>query len=101
MASEIWPLTYFTNRTKDEFTSVILDLQSILSKDFKNKDRLINRIVNLFVERFDSDHLLSKYKISISDKLEKAIKQTLNYAIDTEMMIRYICTILNEDAGEV
>ena len=101
MASEIWPLTYFTNRTREEFDGVILDLQSLLSKDFKNQDRLINRIVNLFVDKFDPDYLLSKYKISISDKLEKAIKQTLNYAIDTEMLIRYIYYRLSEDAGEV
>jgi hypothetical protein len=91
-----WPLTYFSHKTLDEFDSVILDLQSILSKDYKNKDRLIDRVVILFVERFNRANLLSLYKIHVSDNLVKAVNTTLNYPIDTEMMIRHIQTTLSE-----
>ena len=98
-STTIWPLTYFSNKTLDEFDSVILNLQSILSKDFKNEDRLIDRVVNLFVEKFNRSNLLSIYKIQVSDNLVKAVNTTLNYPIDTEMMIRHIQTILSEGEG--
>lgn len=89
-------LTYFTNKTLDEFDSAIIDLQTSLSKNFKTKEKLMKKITSLFVEHFDANNLLLKYKISISSKLEKAIQETLKYAIDTEMMIRRIYNILEE-----
>lgn len=95
-STTIWPLTYFSNKTLDEFDSVILNLQPILSKDFKNEDRLMDKVVNLFVEKFNRDNLLSLYKIRVSDNLVKAVNTTLNYPIDTEMMIRHIQTTLSE-----
>ena len=95
-STTIWPLTYFSNKTLDEFDSVILNLQPILSKDFKNEDRLMDKVVNLFVEKFNRDNLLSMYKIQVSDSLVRAINTTLNYPIDTEMMIRHIQTTLSE-----
>ena len=89
-------LTYFTNKTLDEFNSAITDLYISLSKTIKLKDKLIRKVTSLFVEHFDANNLLLKYKISISSKLEKAIQETLKYAIDTEMMIRHIYNILEE-----
>ena len=76
-----YPLTYFTSRTIDELDDIILDLKSILPKI---------EIANLFVEKFDPKVFQSNYNIYITDRLEKSITQTLKYAIDTEMLIRYI-----------
>jgi len=76
-----YPLTYFTNRTRDELDDIIVDLKAILPK---------GEIANLFVERFDPNILQSTYDIWVSDSLVKSVKQTLKYAIDTEMLIRYI-----------
>ena len=74
-------LTYFTNRNRDELDEVITDLHTILPK---------GEIVNLFVEHFNPNEIYAKYKVAITDKLESAIRKTLQYDIDTEMMIRYI-----------
>ena len=76
-----FPLTYFTNRTLAELDDIILDLKTILPK---------GEIVNLFIEKFDPNTFQSVYDIYVSDSLEKSVKKTLKYAIDTEMLIRYI-----------
>lgn len=76
-----FPLTYFTNRTLAELDDIILDLKTILPK---------GEIVNLFIEKFDPNTFQSVYDICVSDSLEKSVKKTLKYAIDTEMLIRYI-----------
>lgn len=73
-------LTYFTNKTIDELDTIIDRLKTILPK---------GEIVNLFVERF-TPSILSEYQITMSDKLVWAVNHTLQYAIDTEMLIRYI-----------
>lgn len=73
-------LTYFTNKTIDELDTIIDRLKTILPK---------GEIVNLFVERF-TPTILSEYQITMSDKLVWAVNHTLQYAIDTEMLIRYI-----------
>lgn len=73
-------LTYFTNRTIDELDTIVDRLKTILPK---------GEIVNLFVERF-TPSILSEYQITMSDKLVWAVNHTLQYAIDTEMLIRYI-----------
>ena len=82
-----YPLTYFTNRTRDELDDIIVDLKTILPK---------GEIVNLFIEKFNPDTFESTYDIYVSDKLEKSVKQTLKYAIDTEMLIRYIFDKIEE-----
>ena len=97
MSTLTFPLTYFTNKTLDELVTIVLDLKSQLSKHYRNKDRLANKIASLFVEKFDCSHLLCEYNISVSEKLEKSIKQTLLYAIDTELLIRYIYNIIDGD----
>ncbi len=73
-------LTYFTNKTIDELDTIVDRLKTILPK---------GEIVNLFVERF-TPSILSEYQITMSDKLVWAVNHTLQYAIDTEMLIRYI-----------
>lgn len=82
-----YPLTYFTNRTKDELDDIIIDLKAILPKV---------EIANLFIEKFDPNLLQSTYDIWVSDSLVKSVKQTLQYAIDTEMLIRYIFDKIEE-----
>lgn len=86
-----YPLTYFTNRTKDELDEVLEDLSTILPK---------GEIVNLFVEKFNPDLLYKKYKIALTDKLINSVKKTLQYAIDTELMIRYISNKLDRGNEE-
>lgn len=86
-----YPLTYFTNRTKDELDGVLEDLSTILPK---------GEIVNLFVEKFNPDLLYKKYKIALTDKLISSVKKTLQYAIDTELMIRYISNKLDRGNEE-
>lgn len=81
MKTCIYPLTYFTGRNQAELDEIIADLHTILPKD---------EIVNLFIERFNPDVILSNYGVAITDKLEEAIRKTLQYDIDTEMLIRYI-----------
>lgn len=76
-----YPLTYFTNRTRDELDVVIEDLKDTLSKE---------EIAKLFVEDFKPKKLLELYTIAITDKLVDAVNRTLKYDIDTEMLIRYI-----------
>ena len=73
-------LTYFTNKTIDELDTIVDRLKTILPK---------GEIVNLFVERF-TPSILSEYQITMSDKLVWAVNHTVQYAIDTEMLIRYI-----------
>ena len=82
-----YPLTYFTNSTRDEFVDIIRDLSTILPKD---------DIVSLFVERFDANYLFTTYDIAVTPKLESSIKKTLDYAIDTEMLIRFIFDTIEE-----
>lgn len=74
-------LTYFTNQTLDELDTVIEELRTTLPKE---------DIVNLFIEKFDSEKLYSKYQIEVTDKFVQAINRTNKYAIDTEMLILYI-----------
>ena len=81
MKSMIYPLTYFTNKTKDELDVIIEDLHTILPKE---------DIAALFVEKFDADKLFEVYNIAVTNKFIASIKNTLKYAIDTEMLIRYI-----------
>lgn len=76
-----YPLTYFTSRNQAELDEIITDLHTILPK---------GEIVNLFVERFDPNKILSTYGVAITSKLEEAVRKTLQYDIDTEMLIRYI-----------
>lgn len=76
-----YPLTYFTNKTRDELDVIIEDLHTTLPKE---------EIANLFIEKFDADKLFDVYHIAVTDKFILAIKHTLKYAIDTEMLIRYI-----------
>lgn len=75
-----YPLTYFTSRTIAELDEIIDSLKTILPK---------GEIVNLFIEKFNASSL-SAYGIEVSDKLIWAIKHTLQYAIDTEMLVDYI-----------
>lgn len=83
-----YPLTYFTNRTKDELGTIVEDLKTILKKE---------EIAKIFVENFDANEFYNTYKIAITDKLEWAIKHTLVHAIDTECMIRFIYSICEEN----
>ena len=76
-----YPLTYFTNRTRDELDVVIEDLKDTLSKE---------EIAKLFIEDFNSKKILELYTIAVTDKLVDAVNRTLKHDIDTEMMIRYI-----------
>lgn len=75
-----YPLTYFTSRTIAELDEIINSLKTILPK---------GEIVNLFIEKFNSDSLL-KYGIEVSNKLVRDVNSTLKHAIDTEMLIYYI-----------
>lgn len=93
---QTFPLTYFTPKSIEEFDSILLTLKLFLSKDYKKEDRLANAIANIFVEKFDINHLNYEYNVVVSDRLEKSIKQTLKYAIDTEMLIRYIYDKIHE-----
>ena len=86
---ETYPLTYFTNRTKDELDVIIETLHSTLSKE---------EIAKLFIENFDAKALLENHTIAITDKLEWAIKHTLVHAIDTEILIRYIYSKFEEQS---
>lgn len=79
-------LTYFTNKTIDEFNCVLVDLKSHLG---------INDILYLLVDNFDISNF-KKYKITLSDKLITAIRKTLEYAVDTESMIFHIHNVLEE-----
>jgi hypothetical protein len=76
-----YPLTYFTNRTIDELDTIIVDLKTILSKE---------DIAKIFVNNFNPEKFFEQYKIAVTDKFVWAIKHTMKYAIDTEMLIRYI-----------
>lgn len=80
MNSSRYLMTYFTNSTLSELDAVILDLQTILPK---------GEIVNLFIEKFNKNNF-TKYGVNITDRLAWAVEHTLNYAIDTEMLINYI-----------
>lgn len=81
-----YPLTYFTNSTKAELEDIVLDLNSILPR---------YEIANLFVENFNPDALFQVYGIDVTNKLELAIKKTLQYDIDTEMLIRFIYDVID------
>ena len=81
MKSMIYPLTYFTDKTRSELDTIIEDLYLILPKE---------DIAALFVEKFDTDKLFELYHIEVTNKFIASIKNTLKYAIDTEMLIRYI-----------
>lgn len=83
-----YPLTYFTNKTQDELDIIIEDLHTTLPKE---------DIANLFIEKFDADKLFEVYHIAVTDKFISAIKSTLKYAIDTEMLIRYIYSKFEEN----
>lgn len=85
MKTVTYPLTYFTNSNIEELNDVIADLHTILPKD---------DIVNLFVEKFNPNTILTNYGVGITSKLETAIRKTLEYDIDTEMFIRYIFNII-------
>ena len=76
-----YPLTYFTSRTVDELDTIIEDLRDTLSKE---------DIAKIFVENFNADKFYKQFQIAVTDKFIWAIKHTLNYAIDTEMLILYI-----------
>ena len=75
------PLTYFTNQTKAELDDIIEDMVGTIPND---------DIVKLFIEKFDANALYETHEIAITDKLEWAIKHTLQYDIDTEMLILHI-----------
>ena len=79
-------LTYFTPNTKAELEDIVKELSTILPK---------SEIVNLFLERFDANKIYTVYNIDISSKLESAIKKTLEYDIDTEYLLHFICDIID------
>ncbi len=74
-------MTYFTNRTLDELDTIIEDLKDTLSKE---------DIAKIFIENFDADKFYEQYQIAVTDKFIWGINHTLKYAIDTEMLIKYI-----------
>ena len=74
-------MTYFTNRTLDELDTIIEDLKATLSKE---------DIAKIFIENFDADKFYEQYQIAVTDKFIWGIDHTLKYAIDTEMLVRYI-----------
>ena len=76
-----YPLTYFTSRTIDELDTIIGDLRTTSSKE---------DIAKIFIENFDADKFYEQYQIAVTDKFIWGIKHTMNYAIDAEMLIRYI-----------
>ena len=76
-----YPLTYFTSRTIDELDTIIEDLRDTLSKE---------DIAKIFVENFDADKFYEQFQIAVTDKFIWGIEHTNKYAIDTEMLIRYI-----------
>lgn len=82
------PLTYFTSQTKAELEDIIKDLVGKISDD---------DIIKLFIENFDINTLHDEYQISVTNKFEWAVKHTLKYAIDTEMLILYIRDIIKEE----
>lgn len=91
MRKEIkYPLTYFTNRTIDELDTIVEDLHTILPKE---------ELARIFVENFDAGQFYMKYKIAVTDKFIWAIEHTLKYAIDTEMLIRYIYSKFDADVA--
>lgn len=91
MRKEIkYPLTYFTNRTIDELDTIIEDLHTVLSKE---------EIARIFVDNFNAEQLYEKYGIAVTDKFIWAIEHTLKYAIDTEMLIRYIYSKFDADVA--
>jgi len=92
-------LTYFTKKTTEELNSVVFELYETLSNEISDFNKLRYTIVKLLVDKFDSSNLIFNYNICVSDKLEKSIKQTLKYAIDTEMLIIHIYRILEECKG--
>jgi len=74
-------MTYFTNRTLEELDTIIEDLKATLSKE---------DIAKIFIENFDADKFYEQYQIAVTDKFIWGIDHTLKYAIDTEMLIKYI-----------
>ena len=76
-----YPLTYFTNRTIDELDTIIEDLHAILPKE---------DIAKIFIENFSANKFYEQYQIAVTDKFIWAIEHTMKYAIDAEMLIRYI-----------
>lgn len=82
------PLTYFTSQTKAELDDIIEDMVGTIPND---------DIVKLFIEKFDANALYKEYEISITNKLEWAIEHTLQYDIDTEMLILHIRDIIKEE----
>ena len=81
-------LTYFSNSSVDELNTILEDLKDVLPK---------NDIANLFIDRFDPNVLHDVYGVSITDKLEKAVRKTLEYAIDTEMLVRHIFSVVESE----
>ena len=88
MKTETFPLTYFTHKTLSELDEIIDALKDSLPKE---------EIANLLIEKFDANKLGEISGVSVSDKFELAIKHTLNYAIDTELLIRYIYDKVDEE----
>ena len=83
-----YPLTYFTNRTVDELDTIIDDLRDTLSKE---------DIAKIFIDNFNADKFYEQYQIAVTDKFIWAIEHTMKYAIDIEMLIRYIYSKFEED----
>ena len=96
MTTETFPLTYFTHKIEAEFDDVLFDLQSKLVKDYSDRESLTKKIASLFVDDFKPSNLIYTYNIALSPKLQKAIQETLQYAIDTEMLIKHIYDTLSE-----
>lgn len=90
---KLWPLTYFTSKSKDELNNLIIDLYQQLILVIPAYE-IEHKLISLIVDEFSSANLLSKYRIRVSDRLVKSIKETLKYPIDTEILIRYIQSIL-------
>ena len=90
---KLWPLTYFTSKTKDELNSLIIDLNQQLST-ITPLDEIEPKLISLIVDEFSPANLLSEYRIRVSDQLVKSIKATLKYPIDTEILIRHIQSAL-------
>ena len=76
-----YPLTYFTNSTREELDIIIETLETTLPK---------GEVVPLFIEHFDRDVLEDVYGIEVTDRLVWAVNHTLNHPDDTESLIRYI-----------
>ena len=76
-----YPLTYFSDRTRDELDVIIETLVETLPK---------GEVIPLFIEHFDRDTFEKRFGIEVTDNFVKALKKTLNYPDDTENLIRYI-----------